>query len=80
MPTQDRVEGDMQLSVYLAAFLSYYPDERKNLDKLKVSLYFLKHGVKLSAKRTEEQLKENEAVFLETIKLIEEGKFDYNFV
>jgi RecB family exonuclease len=76
MPTQDRVEGDTQLSVYLAAFLSYYPEERKNLDKLKVSLYFLKHGVKLSAKRTEEQLKENEAVFLETIKLIEEEKFE----
>jgi len=76
MPTQDRVEGDMQLSVYLAAFLSYYPEERKNMDKLKVSLYFLKHGVKLSATRTEEQLKENEAVFLETIKLIEEGKFE----
>jgi len=76
MPTQDRVEGDMQLSVYLAAFLSYYPDERKNLDKLKVSLYFLKHGVKLTATRTEEQLKENEAIFLETIKLIEEGKFE----
>jgi len=76
MPTQDRVEGDMQLSVYLAAFLSYYPEERKNLDKLKVSLYFLKHGMKLSASRTEEQLKENEAVFLETIKLIEEGKFE----
>ncbi|MFZ2226626.1 MAG: PD-(D/E)XK nuclease family protein [Candidatus Moraniibacteriota bacterium] len=76
MPTQDRVEGDMQLSVYLAAFLSYYPEERKNLDKLKVSLYFLKHGVKLSATRTEEQLKENEAIFLETIKLIEEGNFE----
>jgi CRISPR/Cas system-associated exonuclease Cas4 (RecB family) len=76
MPTQDRVEGDMQLSVYLAAFLSYYPQERKNLDKIKVSLYFLKHGMKLTASRTEEQLKENEAVFLETIKLIEEGKFE----
>ena len=46
------------------------------MDKLKVSLYFLKHGVKLSATRTEEQLKENEAVFLETIKLIEDGKFE----
>lgn len=76
MPTQDRVEGDMQLSVYLAAFLSYYPEEKKNLDKIKVSLYYLKHGVKLSATRTEEQLKENEAVFLETIKLIKEGKFE----
>ena len=76
MPTQDRVESDMQLSVYLAAFLSYYPEEKNNLDKIKVSLYFLKHGIKLTASRTKEQLKENEAVFLETIKLIEEGKFE----
>ena len=76
MPTQDRVEGDMQLSVYLQAFLSYYPQEKNNLDKIKVSLYFLKHGMKLTASRTEEQLKINEAAFLETIKLIEEGKFE----
>lgn len=78
MPTQERVETDMQLSVYLQAFLSQYPEEKNNLDKIKVSLYFLKHGVKLSASRTAEQLKENEQAFLDTIKLIEEKKFDPN--
>lgn len=78
MPTQERVENDMQLSVYLQAFLSQYPNEAKNLDKLTVSLYFLKHGVKLSAKRTLEQLRKSEEAFLDTIKLIEVGEFPPN--
>ncbi len=76
MPTQEKVDHDIQLSVYLQAFLSLYPKEIANLGNLKVSLYFLKHGVKLSAPRTEEQLKETEKLFLETIKLIEEQKFE----
>lgn len=76
MPTQEKVDHDIQLTVYLQAFLSLYPKEIANLGNLKVSLYFLKHGVKLSAPRTEEQLQETEKVFLETIKLIEEQKFE----
>lgn len=78
MPNQEKVDGDIQLSVYLKAFLSEYPKEIQNLDKLQVSLYFLKHGVKLSAQRTLEQLKKSEEMFLETIKLIEEEKFEPN--
>lgn len=76
MPTQEKVENDLQLSVYLKAFLSRYPKEIDNLSNLKVSLYFLKHGVKLSATRTLEQLKNSEQLFLDTIKLIESGKFE----
>lgn len=76
MPTQERVENDIQLSVYLKAFLSHYPQEINNLDKIKVSLYFLKHGVKLSARRTLEQLEQSDQLFLDTIKLIEEAKFE----
>lgn len=78
MPTQKDVEENVQLSVYLQAFLSQYPEEAGNLSKLKVSLYYLKHGMKLSATRTEEQLKANEQLFLDTIKLIQEGKFEPN--
>jgi len=76
MPTQERVENDIQLSVYLNAFLSQYPNEKNNLDKIKVSLYFLKHGVKLSATRTEEQLESSRKQFLETIAKIKESKFE----
>lgn len=78
MPSQEKVDNDLQLSVYLKAFLSRYPKEIENLDKISVSLYFLKHGVKLSAKRTAEQLKASEQLFLDTIKIIESGKFEPN--
>jgi len=76
MPTQEKVDNDIQLSVYLQAFLKRYPKEIENLDKIKVSLYFLKHGVKLTATRTLEQLEKINALFLEVIKKIEEGKFE----
>jgi len=78
MPTQEKVENDAQLSVYMGAFLARYPKEIENLDKIQVSLYYLKHGVKLSATRTLEQLKENKKLFLEVIKLIESQKFEPN--
>lgn len=76
MPNQEKVDNDIQLSVYLQAFLSQYPKEIQNLDKIKVSLYYLKHGMKLSATRTLEQLKYSEQLFLDTIKVIEAGNFE----
>lgn len=76
MPSQEKVDNDVQLSIYLHAFLSRYPKEMESLDKIKVSLYYLKHGVKLSSTRTFEQLKQSEQLFLDTIKIIESGKFE----
>jgi putative RecB family exonuclease len=76
MPSQEKVDNDLQLSVYLNAFLSRYPKEAENLDKLKVSLYYLKHGVKLSSTRTLDHLKNSQQLFLDTIKIIESGKFE----
>ncbi len=76
MPSQEKVDNDVQLSIYLHAFLSRYPKEMENLDKIKVSLYYLKHGVKLTSARTLDQLKKSEQLFLDTIKIIESGKFE----
>ncbi len=76
MPSQEKVDNDIQLSIYLHAFLARYPKEMENLDKIKVSLYYLKHGVKLSSTRTLKQLKQSEQLFLDTIKIIESGKFE----
>lgn len=78
MPSQEKVDNDLQLSVYLNAFLSRYPKEIEHLDKVTVSLYYLKHGVKLSATRTREQLEQANALFLEVIRAIQEGKFAPN--
>ncbi len=79
MPSQEKVHADLQLSIYLKAFLTRYPEELGHLDTLKVSLYFLKHGVKLSSRRTAEQLAKSEEVFLTTIQEIEEKKQTGNF-
>lgn len=76
MPSQETVDTNLQLSIYLKAFLARYPKERENLDDITVSLYFLKHGAKLSAKRTLEQLAELDRIFLDVIASIEAGKFD----
>lgn len=76
MPSQETVNTNLQLSIYLKAFLDRYPKEREHIENITVSLYFLKHGAKLSATRTEEQLTELDRIFLEVIAAIEAGKFD----
>ena len=78
MPSQEKVDNDLQLSVYLNAFLSRYPKEAANLDKITVSLYYLKHGVKLSSTRTKEQLENAKKIFLDVVAAIEEEKFEPN--
>lgn len=78
MPSQEKVDNDLQLSVYLNAFLSRYPKEAERLDKITVSLYYLKHGVKLSSTRTKEQLQSANKIFLDVASAIEEGKFQPN--
>jgi putative RecB family exonuclease len=76
MPSQEKVDNDLQLSVYLSAFLARYPKEVEHLDKIKVSLYYLKHGVKLTSQRTLESVQKSQQLFLDTIKIIETGKFE----
>jgi hypothetical protein len=75
MPSQEKVDNDLQLSVYLNAFLARYPKEIERLDKVTVSLYYLKHGVKLSSTRTLEQLNASKQLFLDVIAEIEKGVF-----
>lgn len=76
MPSQEKVNNDIQLTIYLQAFLDRYPEERKNLKNIKVSLYFVKHGAKLTSTRNEEQLKNIEEMFLEAIENIENSEFE----
>jgi RecB family exonuclease len=78
MPSQDKVDNDLQLSVYLNAFLARYPKEIERLDKVTVSLYYLKHGVKLSSTRTLDQLQAAKQLFLDVIAEIEKGDFPPN--
>ncbi len=76
LPSQADVDQNLQLSVYTKAFLTRYPKEAEHLETLTVSLYFLKHGVKLSSTRTIEDLQKVDELFLETIGEIEAGHFE----
>ena len=76
MPSQDFVDNNLQLSIYLKAFLERYPAERAHLPTIKVSLYFVKHGVKLTSTRTEEQLAKVDNLFVDAIRSIEAQQFD----
>jgi len=76
MPSQEKVDDNLQLTIYLRAFLDRYPKETERLEKITVSLYYLRHGVKLSSTRTREQLEDLDRKFLEVIAHIEAGEFD----
>jgi putative RecB family exonuclease len=76
LPSQEKVDNDLQLSIYLAAFLKRYPKEIENIDKIKVSLYYLKHGVKLSSERSLSQVKQSEDFVLDLIDQIGASKFE----
>jgi RecB family exonuclease len=73
LPAQQEVDNDFQLSIYHMAILNRWP----KIDKpIKLSLYFLKHGIKLSTTRTSEQINQTKQHILDIIKEIKKGNFD----
>lgn len=75
LPAQETVENNWQLLIYLFAFLKRYPQYEETPEKIKLSLYFLNHGVKLSAFKTTQQLLDGRAEILEEIKKITTSDF-----
>lgn len=78
LPAQDRIDDNLQLLIYLLAFLKRYPDQEEKLDDIQLSLYFLKHGVKLSTSKTKTQLEECKMQILDIIHEIQQSKFEPN--
>lgn len=70
MPAQKNVDANLQLSVYHIGIVNRWPKIKQENRPIKTSLYFLKHGEKLSSFKTNEQLnwtQENIVKFLENI-------------
>lgn len=80
MPSQEAVDKDLQLAVYHLGVANRWPTLVKEDRPLKTSLYFLKHGEKLSSTRTLDNLtstKESITKDLEIIdKAFKENKFN----
>lgn len=75
MPPQQSIDDNLQLLIYLLAFLRRYPDEEKKLDKVNLSLFFLHHCAKLSTKKSKEHLDKGRQEIIQIIHEIEESDF-----
>jgi hypothetical protein len=69
MPAQEKVDRDLQLSIYAMGLQKRWPHLAP--ENIKLSLVFLKHGEKLSTARTKPDFEKTETETLETIRDIE---------
>lgn len=70
MPSQDEVDRNLQMSIYSLGLQKRWPHVKP--EGITLSLYFLKHGEKLSTRRTPEATAETARAVLATISEIEE--------
>lgn len=74
LKTNAQVAQDLQLSLYHLAVQSLWPDlVMRYHGNISVSLYFLRHGEKISVKKTEDELEKTKRELIEYIRLIEDA-------
>lgn len=76
MPSQSVVDSDLQMSIYHLGIVKRWPHLASR--EIKLSLYFLKHGEKISTVRSKKQLEETAETVLEAIREIE-GRMADNY-
>ena len=70
MPSQDALDKNLQLSLYSLGLQKKWPHIRP--EDIKLSLYFLKHGEKLSTKTTAETTEQTKEHILKSVREIQE--------
>ncbi len=82
IPPQKEIDQDLQLSIYLKAFLKEWPslfEKIQDTTKIKLSLFYLRHGLRLSTTRTPANLKQIEQDILKAITEVEKATENKNF-
>lgn len=74
LPSQEDVDKNLQLSLYRLGITHRWPNLK--LDQVTLSLYFLKHGIKLSTSRTEDDLEATKEKISNVITSIEAKRFE----
>lgn len=74
LPPQELVDNNLQLSIYLLAFLKRYPNFTE-IEKVKLSLFFVHHGEKLTTTKTKKDLETVKEELVEVIHQVEESDF-----
>lgn len=77
MMSQENLDNDFQMSIYCLGLMKRWP--HLDSQKIKLSLYFLKHGEKISTSRTSEQVKEMKKNIINTINDIQDKIKNDNF-
>ncbi|TSC53390.1 MAG: Uncharacterized protein LiPW39_296 [Parcubacteria group bacterium LiPW_39] len=67
MPAQEIVDKDLQLSVYHLGIANRWPSISQEKRPIKMSLYYLKHGEKLSSWRTPEHLENTKETVIKSV-------------
>jgi hypothetical protein len=77
MPAQDILDKDLQMSIYHLGILRRWPHLKSK--NVKLSLYFLKHGEKITTSRSQENLEKTKNFVIDIIKEIKNriGKNDF---
>jgi len=73
MPSQETVNKDLQLSVYHLGVANRWPSILEEKRPIKVSLYYLKHGEKLSSLRDSQNLEITKEGIIKSIELINQA-------
>lgn len=73
LPSQENVDNNLQLSLYRLGITNRWPNLK--FDQVKLSLYFVKHGIKLTTVRTDDQLEATKSKISNIIADIEAKKF-----
>jgi len=76
MPAQEEVDKNFQLSVYYLGLINRWPSLKKENRPVKLSLYYLRHGEKLSTFCQTQQIQENKERILSLIDQIKQSKFE----
>ncbi|PIV10034.1 MAG: hypothetical protein COS49_02720 [Candidatus Portnoybacteria bacterium CG03_land_8_20_14_0_80_41_10] len=75
MPPQENVDKNLQLSIYYLGIVNRWPSLQKENRPVKLSLYYLIHGEKLSTFRTNQQVQEIKEGAISSINQIKESDF-----
>lgn len=79
MPSQESVDNNLQLSVYHLGVANRWPSIIQEKRPIKVSLYYLKHGEKLSSLRVPEQLEATKEKIIKSMEKIQQSQKEQKF-
>jgi len=82
IPPQETIDKNLQLSIYLKAFLNRWPtllDGSEKIEKVKLTLHFLRHNIRISTTRNASDVKMIEKNLLDDINEIEKAREENKF-